>query len=295
MSDSGSAGNMSPGLSDLGELSPVSAIRSSPSPVEDLKSIDDIIDELVEEGVIEDRDLKYFPENDIITYKDSAGTQYFVKVGKTNVKQLLVAHENEIYDIIDTFPEEEKEYFIHRTGSGLEDDYSYCILEYIDGKTLYEYIADMQAGRTAPSARELHTLLYHITKGLDILLRHGIVHGDLKSQNIILTVNPPIKIFDFELSAELDSYADVQKNLSATYENPSHGYLYIATVLAKDMADTIRSICQTPSEGMYARVLQVIEGKLQKGGQRKKRGTKRVRAKKVRWSRRVSSRYVKGD
>ena len=294
MSDSG---NLSPGLSELGELSPVSAIRSSPSPVEDLKSIDDIIDELVEEGVIEDNELKYFPENDIITYKDSAGTQYFVKVGKTNVKKVLVEHENDIYDIIDTFSEEEKEYFIHRTGSGLEDDYSYCILEYIEGKTLYEYIADMQAGRTAPSVRELHSLLYHITKGLDILLRHGIVHGDLKSQNIILTGNPPIKIFDFELSAELVSYADLQKNLSATYQNPSHGYIYIATVLAKDMAHTIRSICETPSEGMYARILKVIEGGMQVAGERKRRrrGTKRGRAKKVRWSRRVSSRYAKGD
>jgi len=280
-------GNMSPELSELGELSPVSAIRSSPSPVEDLKSIDKIIDELVEEGVIQDRDLKYFPENDIITYKDSAGTQYFVKVGKTSVKQLLVAHENDIYDIIDTFPEEEKEYFIHRTGSGLEDDYSYCILEYIEGKTLYEYIADMQAGRTTPSAREKYSLLYKITKGLDILLRHGIIHGDLKSQNIILTVNMSIKIFDFELSTELDSYKNIRKNLASTCDNPSHGYLYICTVLGSDIVDKIQSICASASEDMYGKFLEIIEKRTQTAGQRKKRRTKRFRVKKVRWSRRV--------
>jgi len=287
MSDSDNAGNMSPGLSELGELSPVSAIRSSPSPVEDLKSIDDIIDELVEEGVIEDRDLKYFPENDIITYKDSADTQYFVKVGKTSVKQLLVSHENDIYDIIDTFPEEEKEYFIHRTGSGLEDDYSYCILEYIEGKTLYEYIADIQAGRTTPSAREMHTLLYHITKALDILLRHGIIHGDLKSQNIILTKNMSVKLFDFELSAEVESYENMQKNISSTCDNPSHGYMYICRILAKDIADSIRYICDTPSEDIYGRILRVLEQGMQSAGKRK-RTVKRKRGKKVRWSRRVA-------
>ena len=145
----------------------------------------------------------------------------------------------------------------------------------------------MQAGRTKPSAREQYGLLYKITKGLDILLRHGIMHGDLKSQNIIITGNMSIKIFDFELSNEVGSNTNMRKNLSSTCDNPSHGYLYICTVLGSDIVDTIQSICTSPSEEMYGRILKVIGEKTQTAGARK-RTVKRKRGKKVRWSRRLS-------
>ena len=298
-----SSGRESPNGS--GELSPFS-IRSSPTAnIEDIKSIDEIIDELIEKGIIEDRSLRYDTDNEFFTYKDSSDTKYFVKVGKTKEKQGLVAHENEIYDAIDTFSEDEKAYFMKRTGKG-DDEYAYCILEYVEGTPLYNYITALQSRKVKPPPREIYTILYDITKALNILLEHDIVHGDLKSQNIMVN---PVKLFDFELSANFSSSA-LEKNMSPTHRNPSHGYLYICQVLDEygrgELISHIRTICEADplDTKLYTKCLDILERHLQtlSGGARKtkrrgksKRRTKRNPIKKVRWSRKnVLCRFGKG-
>jgi hypothetical protein len=294
-------------ISPDGGLSPFS-IRSSPtSNIEDIKPIDDIIDELIAKGVIEDSNIKYSPDNEVLTYS-SAGNRYFVKVGKTAEKKRLITHENDIYDIIESFTEEEQSYFIKRirANSGDEQGYAYCILEYIDGISLYDYIASIQSKRINPSKKELYTLLFNITKALDILLQHGILHGDLKAQNIMVLPNSRVKLFDFELSTEIDSYSTLGKNIYATHENPSHGYLYICKVLGEGIYNSIESICK-PSQftrNTYAECLAILHQVLLRGGRKTRRGrgtsnrnggTKRKPVKKVRWSRKnVSSRFGKG-
>lgn len=222
----------------------VSSMSLRKSPVQntytDLIDVDDLIDELIENNIIEDYNLVYDAFHETITYTNSSSKKYFVKVGKTVEKKKIVDNENIIYDLIDTFSDEEKKYFIQRTAHGTSDKYAYCILQYIDGMNLYDYIANLESGTTVnyPSPKELYTLLLQITKALDILLKHGFIHGDFKMQNIYITDSThskpaSIKLFDFELTSKVNAntYTEIKQNMYHTRDNPTHGYLYICKTI----------------------------------------------------------------
>lgn len=78
------------------------------------------------------------------------------------------------------------------------------VMEYIEGRTLDEYIA------TAPSVARKKTVLKDILDGVDYLHHRGILHNDLKPDNIIVNFNGAARIVDFGLSASDGSlYAGV--------------------------------------------------------------------------------------
>lgn len=76
------------------------------------------------------------------------------------------------------------------------------VMEYIEGRTLDEYIA------TAPSVARKKAVLKDILDGVDYLHHRGILHNDLKPDNIIVNSNGAARIVDFGLSAS-DSSAYV--------------------------------------------------------------------------------------
>ena len=76
------------------------------------------------------------------------------------------------------------------------------VMEYIDGVTLEEFCS----GRLSkPSKDRLKAVLHDIMDGVDYLHHRGIIHNDLKPDNIIVTGNGTARIIDFGLSASNDS------------------------------------------------------------------------------------------
>ena len=74
------------------------------------------------------------------------------------------------------------------------------VLEYIDGITLREYLLKCQKGR----ANNVH-ILHDILDGIDFLHHCGILHNDIKPDNIIINKLGYARIIDFGLSSSYDS------------------------------------------------------------------------------------------
>ena len=72
-------------------------------------------------------------------------------------------------------------------------------MEYISGRTLDEFVA------TAPSAAQRRAVLNDILDGMDYLHHRGILHNDLKPDNIVVNANGAARIIDFGLSVSEDS------------------------------------------------------------------------------------------
>lgn len=73
------------------------------------------------------------------------------------------------------------------------------VMEYIDGLTLDEFVA------SNPTMRERKAVLNDILDGMDYLHHRGIIHNDLKPDNIIVNSNKAARIIDFGFSASNDS------------------------------------------------------------------------------------------
>lgn len=75
------------------------------------------------------------------------------------------------------------------------------VMEYIDGVTLEEFCSKA----FEPSKDRLKAVLQDILDVVDYLHHRGIIHNDLKHDNIIVTGNGAARIIDFGLSASSDS------------------------------------------------------------------------------------------
>ena len=76
-----------------------------------------------------------------------------------------------------------------------QDAVPFIVYEYVDGKTLDRIIAD--GGLTEPS---LVDIAIHVADGLAYAHERGILHRDIKPQNIIVTDAGAVKILDFGLA-----------------------------------------------------------------------------------------------
>lgn len=74
------------------------------------------------------------------------------------------------------------------------------VLEYIDGVTLREYLPKYPKGK----ANNVH-ILHDILDGIDYLHHRGILHNDIKPDNIIINSLGKARIIDFGLSYSYDS------------------------------------------------------------------------------------------
>lgn len=80
--------------------------------------------------------------------------------------------------------------------AGEQDGIFYIAMEFIEGTTLHELIAEY---RMLP-AEEVVQYSRQICRGLDYAHSHGIVHRDVKPANIMITANGTVKIMDFGIA-----------------------------------------------------------------------------------------------
>lgn len=79
---------------------------------------------------------------------------------------------------------------------GQEGDIHYIVMEYVDGKTLKEYIREK--GRLDPE--EAARICIQICQALSHAHKNGIVHRDIKPQNILISRDGDVKVADFGIA-----------------------------------------------------------------------------------------------
>jgi serine/threonine protein kinase len=87
-------------------------------------------------------------------------------------------------------------------GHGVHEDQPYLATEYIDGPTLNEHVA--RTGPLPPGT--LHSLAVGVAAALTAVHAAGLIHRDVKPQNVILSITGP-RVIDFGISRAVDGPA----------------------------------------------------------------------------------------
>lgn len=102
---------------------------------------------------------------------------------------------------------------------GEESNMYYIVTDYVDGQNLKYYIIN---DRPMNAARALH-YAHQIAEGLDTAYKQGVVHRDIKPQNILISSQDEVKIADFGLARGRDTVTLTQSNVfmgTAYYISP---------------------------------------------------------------------------
>lgn len=86
-------------------------------------------------------------------------------------------------------------------GVGQEDGLPFIVLEYVEGKTLKDVIRN--SGALPP--KEAIDLAYQVLSALSAAHEAGIIHRDVKPQNVIITKSGKAKLTDFGIAREADA------------------------------------------------------------------------------------------
>ena len=84
---------------------------------------------------------------------------------------------------------------------GDDEGVYYIVMELIEGITLKEYIA--KKGKL--SIKEATSIAIQVSMGLEAAHNHGIVHRDVKPQNIIISTDGKVKVMDFGIARAASS------------------------------------------------------------------------------------------
>ncbi len=90
-----------------------------------------------------------------------------------------------------------------------QDDRMFLVMEFIQGKTLRQYMRGLKTGAGIPVQQAIDWML-HISGGLKAAHSRNIVHRDIKPENVMVTPDNRIKIMDFGL-AKLKGSAGLTK------------------------------------------------------------------------------------
>jgi len=91
---------------------------------------------------------------------------------------------------------------------GEENDIYYIVMEYVKGMTLKQYI---QTHHYIPVEKTLH-IMQEVISAIDHAHQHGIIHRDIKPQNILIDENEHVKITDFGIATALSATTITQTN-----------------------------------------------------------------------------------
>lgn len=84
---------------------------------------------------------------------------------------------------------------------GEDDGIHYIVMELVEGITLKDYIS--KKGRL--SVKEATSIAIQVSMGLEAAHSHGIIHRDVKPQNIIISTDGKVKVTDFGIARAASS------------------------------------------------------------------------------------------
>ncbi len=102
---------------------------------------------------------------------------------------------------------------------GNDNNTPYIVMDYIDGQSLKYYL--INNGPFEPLRALNYT--YQIAEGLDTAYKQGVVHRDIKPQNILINSKDMVKITDFGLARSRETVTLTQSNVfmgTAYYISP---------------------------------------------------------------------------
>jgi len=114
---------------------------------------------------------------------------------------------------------------------GNDNNRHYIVMEYVRGRTLKQWITQ----RGALPLEEAIYIMRQITIAMQVAHEKGIIHRDIKPQNVLITDDGSIKITDFGIAMAQDA---LQLTVSESVMGSVH---YLAPELAKGEAATYRS------------------------------------------------------
>ncbi|MGE0431878.1 MAG: serine/threonine-protein kinase [Planctomycetota bacterium] len=88
--------------------------------------------------------------------------------------------------------------------AGKHEDYIYLVMEYVDGITLQDRLKI--SGKLSPD--ETATIIEQTLEGLQAAHDAGIIHRDIKPDNVMITQKGEVKIADFGLARDVDKRMD---------------------------------------------------------------------------------------
>ncbi|WP_153720472.1 Stk1 family PASTA domain-containing Ser/Thr kinase [Sporosarcina cascadiensis] len=91
---------------------------------------------------------------------------------------------------------------------GQEDELHYLVMEYIPGRTLKEYIHT----HGALTAEHAVSIMLQLVSAISHAHHNGIVHRDIKPQNVLMNGEDDVKITDFGIAMALNSTAHTKTN-----------------------------------------------------------------------------------
>lgn len=99
---------------------------------------------------------------------------------------------------------------------GESGGYHYFVMEYIDGKTVYDLLSD---GRPVDEAEALRIML-QTARSLLHAHEQGLIHRDVKPKNLMLTKAGDMKLADMGLAREVNDYATAAAEAGRAYGTP---------------------------------------------------------------------------
>ncbi|RME87296.1 MAG: hypothetical protein D6785_02205 [Planctomycetota bacterium] len=82
---------------------------------------------------------------------------------------------------------------------GREEDFDYIIMQFVEGESLQ----DILDRKRILSVKEATNIVYQTLEGLDFAHRKGIIHRDIKPDNLMITFDGVVKIADFGLARNI--------------------------------------------------------------------------------------------
>jgi serine/threonine protein kinase len=94
--------------------------------------------------------------------------------------------------------------------------YHYFVMEYIDGSTIYDHIAD---GKPVDEEEGIRIML-GTARALEHAHARGFIHRDVKPKNIMLTQDGTVKLADMGLAREVSDYKVAELEAGRAYGTP---------------------------------------------------------------------------
>lgn len=273
---------------DENSLSPMTLSIKSPVVV----SYNDMKTSLTDYGIFEpDKILKDDEERGVCIFKKDS-LKYVLKMGNREdkddtTKYALLQKEDENYKELNKL--NKPQYFPRIYDSGdIDKEFYFILMEFIEGKTLFDYVNGALTSKTSNNDKEVLTILLNLTEALNALWSGGIVHNDLSLENVMVEADLNVKLIDFEKSSK---NTDVRFNSIGSMKQ-GIGYLYLLTMTLKTVKDNTKyatlleeitsevNECKDPKcLTVYAKCIDHIKAALSTTGGKRKKSRRRNRTK----------------